>query len=954
MSGRARRAGIAVLVAGGVLAAAWTGIERVPAGSVGVLASGRVLNPGWHLCWPGSRPRLVAPGPVHVSGTVSIDTPEGARLAIPYRLEVQLEPAALTAFAAGPRDGSPQERWRRAAEGAIRDAAAGPGLAVVRAGPGRDAALAALRARPALSGSSVIELRLGAAAASDRRGRPPAAPVVLIGLDGADWLVIEPLMASGKLPNLERLVRSGSRASLRSAPPLLSPLLWTSIATGVPPDRHGVVDFTVYDPVTRDRAPISSRARRAPALWNILTTYGLGSVWLGWWATWPAEPVAGMLISDRVAYSLFAAGGEEGLEGKVYPPEIWPEARARRTLASQVPWQELRRFAALSPSDLAGLQKRSPPRSGEEFKDRLDHLRQVVASTRTYSEQARWARQRLRPDLLAVYFQGIDEVSHRFMHYAPPARMRVPPAEARRFGGTVEAFYREQDRLLEPLVAARPGETPPVVMVVSDHGFLSGAARPPRPADEFEGGAADWHRLHGIFILSGPGVRRADLGTASLYDVFPTLLHLCGLPVPEGLPGRPLVEAFDPAFRAANPIEQVAAFDVPFGPEGEASAGLPEAERTELLARLRALGYVGDTGTTAGARGGSRPTDGSASGSPGSAGAGAPSASANPPDLQNAFLTAHMNLGTLYGERHDWERAAAEYRSVVEHFPTYAPALYKWMESEFERGQVQEAWKAAERLLALSPRPVEWLPSIAEVAAAAGRSEPLRADLERRAGGQAGAPVLSALGLLALKAGRGSEAADLLHRALEIDPLRPEALDALYSLDSSPAARARLLPILRRALEQAPRSVFHLNYTAGLLVASGRCAEAKPYLATALEQNPDSAPARTNLARCLAAEGKVEPAVALLERGLSGSPDELTLLTTLGALEAGRGNLEKAVSLLERARTLSPDDTGILNALGLARLQSGQPDQARDLLRHSLDANPDQPDVRSLLATIPG
>jgi tetratricopeptide (TPR) repeat protein len=892
---------------------------------------------------------------VQVSGTVSIDTPEGARLAVPYRLEVQLEPAALTALAAGARDGSPQERWRSAAEDAIRAAAAGTGLAVVRAGPGRDAALSALRARPPLSGSSIIDLRIGAAAASDRRGRPLAAPVVLIGLDGADWLVIEPLLASGKLPNLERLVRSGSRASLRSAPPLLSPLLWTSIATGVPPDRHGVVDFTVYDPVTKDRAPISSRARRAPALWNILTAYGLSSVWLGWWATWPAEPVAGMLVSDRVAYSLFAAGGEEGLDGKVYPPEIWPEARARRTLASQVPWQELRRFAALSPSDLAGLEKRSPPRSGEEFRDRLDHLRQVVASTRTYAEQARWARQRLRPDLLAVYFQGIDEVSHRFMHYAPPARMKVPPAEARRFGGTVEAFYREQDRLLGPLVTARPGETPPVVMVVSDHGFLSGAARPPRPADEFEGGAADWHRLHGIFVLSGPGVHQADLGTVSLYDVFPTLLYLCGLPVPEGLPGRPLVEAFAPPFRAANPVEELAAFDVPFGPEGGASANLPESERAEVLARLRALGYIGDAGASAGAQGRSHVPDGAGSGPAAAAGAGAPPAPAGPPDLQNEFLTAHMNLGTLYGERRDWERATAEYRSVVEHFPNYAPALYKWMESEFKRGQAQEAWKAAERLLALSPRPVEWLPSIAEVAAAAGRSDALRADLERQAGGgRASAPVLSALGLLALKAGRRAEAADLLHRALETDPLRPEALDALYSLDSSPAARARLLPILRRALEQAPRSVFHLNYMAGLLVASGRCAEAKPYLATALEQNPDSAPARTNLARCLTAEGKVEPAVVLLERGLSGSPDELTLLTTLGALEAGRGNLEKAVSLLERARTLSPDDTGILNALGLARLQSGQPGQARDLLRHSLEANPDQPDVRSLLASIPG
>ncbi len=110
MSGRVRRAGIAVLAAGGALLAAWTGLEIVPAGSVGVLASGRVLPPGWHVCWPGSRPQLVAPGALQISGTVSIDTPEGARLSVPYRLEVELEPAALVAVAGEPREGPPRER----------------------------------------------------------------------------------------------------------------------------------------------------------------------------------------------------------------------------------------------------------------------------------------------------------------------------------------------------------------------------------------------------------------------------------------------------------------------------------------------------------------------------------------------------------------------------------------------------------------------------------------------------------------------------------------------------------------------------------------------------------------------------------------------------------------------------------------------------------------------------
>src|SRR5712692_10559642 len=57
--------------------------------------------------------------------------------------------------------------------------------------------------------------------------RTLAQPIVVVGLDGADWQIAEPLMEQGKLPNLARLRRTGKWGSMRSAPPLLSPLLWT-------------------------------------------------------------------------------------------------------------------------------------------------------------------------------------------------------------------------------------------------------------------------------------------------------------------------------------------------------------------------------------------------------------------------------------------------------------------------------------------------------------------------------------------------------------------------------------------------------------------------------------------------------------------------------------------------------------------------------------------------------
>lgn len=945
----ARRTAAAILVAGAALVAGRLFVVRVGPGSVGVLPGGRVLAPGWHLSPSASRMIRVLPGPLTVEGTAKVETPEGARREVPYRLEAWLDPDALAEVGRDPASGAPGARWKRAAEDAIREAASGPsGPALLRAGPGRRRALESLRDRPALADSRVQDLRLGAAAASGLRGRPPLAPIVLVGLDGADWLIIEPLLATGKLPNLEKLVRGGARAHLRSTPPLLSPLLWTSVVTGIPPDRHGVVDFTVYDPATRDRAPISSRARRVPALWNVLTAYGLDSAWFGWWATWPAEPVSGLMVSDRAAYSLFAAADRQEAAGKVYPPETWSDVGPRLMRAEEIPWRDLRHYVALNDADLVQLERRASVRAGEEYTDRLDHLRQIVASTRSYFELARWARGELRPDLLAVYFQGIDEVSHRFMHYAPPPRLRLPADEVRRFGAAVESFYREQDRLLGLLLAApRAGAPEPVVMIVSDHGFLSGAARPPRPADEFEGGAADWHRLHGVFLMAGPGIRRADLDTVSLYDVFPTLLYLCGIPLPDGLPGRPLLEAFDESVRKERTVDTIAALDVKFGPEEDGAGGWTESERTESLSRLRALGYVagpagaGEEGSAVATVAGARPPV-----------AGRPGAAVSP-DLDNEFLTAHMNLGALYAERGEWESAVAEYRAVAERYPRHAPSLYKWMDSEFRRGQAPAAWTPAAQLLDLDPPPLEWLPAIAEVAAAAGRGAEVRSALGTPPPESASAGVWSALGILEYKEGRLDRAAPLLWRALEMDPLRTETIEALFRIDPTPSGRARLGAALRRALQIAPRSVFHLNYLAGLLVSDGGCAEARPLLVAALEERPDSAPARVNQAKCLAAEGNLEEAVALLERALRGAPDDLGVLSTLGALEAGRGRLERAIELLERALSRAPDDTSILNALALARLQSGQTVQARELLHRSLAENPAQPDVRSLLGQIP-
>src|SRR5262249_28226205 len=116
--------------------------------------------------------------------------------------------------------------------------------------------------------------------------------VVVFGIDGADWQVIEPLVARGRLPHFKRLIEEGATRTLLAMEPSAAPSLWTTIATGVRPERHGIHGFVVEggggpgdavhgeegraEPAGRrdDVRPVTSTMRRAPAFWNILPRYG--------------------------------------------------------------------------------------------------------------------------------------------------------------------------------------------------------------------------------------------------------------------------------------------------------------------------------------------------------------------------------------------------------------------------------------------------------------------------------------------------------------------------------------------------------------------------------------------------------------------------------------------------------------------------------------------------------
>ena len=165
------------------------------------------------------------------------------------------------------------------------------------------------------------------------RARSLAAPVLLVAVDALEPDVVLPLLAQGELENLARLIREGTWGVLRTRKEARSPRIWTTIATGQPPARHGITGFT-YEGPDGERRLFTSEDRRTKAFWNVLGDFGIESATIGWWVTFPAEPVLGLMVAqtntleDRAA-GLYKGALHEGVAGQVHP-----EARTAWVLAS--------------------------------------------------------------------------------------------------------------------------------------------------------------------------------------------------------------------------------------------------------------------------------------------------------------------------------------------------------------------------------------------------------------------------------------------------------------------------------------------------------------------------------------------------------------------------------------------------------------------------------------------
>lgn len=481
-------------------------------------------------------------------------------------------------------------------------------------------------------------------------------PVLFVGLDGADWQLMEPWIASGAMPNLARLRREGTWGELETETPPLSPLLWTTMMTGVSPLEHGVLDFSRFQPGTGEREPVTREEREVPAIWNAATWAGKKVAVFGLWATYPAEAVAGTLVSDR----LF---GFLNVEDSPPPGAVYPPADQERAVAElRAVWRE---------TGLAEMRAYLPWLTDSEYAERAeserpyDHpvsaLRRILIETRLYDRLFERAWRELAPDLAIVYLQGTDSIGHVFAPFAPPRQASVSVEDYGRYSKVPELYFRAIDELLgryDALARAAGG----TLVLASDHGFYWNEGRPDRLSSFANATAAKWHRKEGIYLIRGPGVAAGRGARVGVRQLFPTLLGLAGLPAAAGVEAKPLPGAPAPSappFDYLAPFRELRARAAP-APGPAAGAG------GEEIAKLQALGYIGAGEPTR------APAAALASGSTKTAG-------------------AWNNTGIiLRGERKDAEARAA-FEKAIEIDPNLASALWNLSDLLFAENQLDRA-----------------------------------------------------------------------------------------------------------------------------------------------------------------------------------------------------------------------------------------------------------------------
>lgn len=275
-----------------------------------------------------------------------------------------------------------------------------------------------------------------------------ASRVLVIGLDGATWDVLNPLMAEGRMPRLRAAVEAGASGILRSTTPPITPAAWTTFLTGKLPGSHGIIDFERYDAIANKLDFNSTRCLdHVRNIWQILGERGfkVGSVNVP--MTYPPIPVNGFMVS--------------GFETPGPQSEFVTPASLREELLKRWPDPTVQKSW-----------KRRRFRGDRQFEKNVNYasrsFHQGVAMTRWLGDRCGW-------DALMVVLKLVDNLQHKTWKYLDPRWSKRNP---KRCELTKQAFTEADKAVGELLDYAAQHDA--AVLMVSDHGHgsLDGKVQP--------------------------------------------------------------------------------------------------------------------------------------------------------------------------------------------------------------------------------------------------------------------------------------------------------------------------------------------------------------------------------------------------------------------------------------------------------------------------------------------
>ena len=405
--------------------------------------------------------------------------------------------------------------------------------------------------------------------------------LLLIGWDAADWKFLSPFMEEGLLPNLAKLVEGGVKGNLTTLDPPLSPMLWTSIATGKRPYQHGIHGFTEPRPGGKGVRPIHITNRKVKAIWNILTQHDYKTHVVGWWPSHPAEPINGVMVSNFFQQVTARLNEPWPLTKGTVHPEHLSETFARfRVHPKELTAAHIVPFVP------------NAEKVDQKNDNRLQKVAKITAHCSSLHSATTYILENEEWDFVALYLDAIDHYCHEFMQYHPPRLPHVSLRDFELYKDVIKGACIYHDMMLGRLMELAGEDC--TIMLISDHGFHPDNNRPSFIPKEPIGPTIE-HSPNGIFVAKGPGIKKDELvfGT-SILDIAPTILTLFGLPIGEDMDGKVQTQIFDDKPK----INTIGSWENMKGEDGTHPKGfeVPEEEQVTEVRQLIELGYIEDPG----------------------------------------------------------------------------------------------------------------------------------------------------------------------------------------------------------------------------------------------------------------------------------------------------------------------------------------------------------------------